>query len=254
MKTCCDHFSLRDKKILITGASSGIGKACALLCSKLGAQLILTARNIDRLKSVVKDCRLTDNTINYFQADLSKEEEIISLLNQIDSLDGLVLCAGQVITLPVKFTKIKNIDNILDVNFRPDVIIIQKLLKEKKLKPESSVVGITSILGVTSYMVGNSAYGVSKAALDSWFKYCALENADKKIRFNTIQPGGIITPMGNLDQLTESQIEADIKNVPMRRYGEPREVANAVAFLLSDLASYITGASLIIDGGRHLKY
>ena len=254
MKQCCNLFSLEGKVVLVTGASSGIGRACSELCACLGADLIITGRNQDKLnESKMAVSGLGANVIA-IAADLSIQEDLQSIVDGVDKIDGLILCAGQVMTAPVAFTDVKKLTRISEVNFTPVAFLTQQLLKKKKLKAGSSVVAITSALGISGYMAGNAAYGVSKAAVESWIKYCALEYAKKNIRFNTIQPGGINTPMADLDNLTEEQKAADISLVPMGRYGEPTEIASTAAFLISNASSYITGASIIVDGGRNLKY
>lgn len=246
-------INLTGKTILITGASSGIGKACATICANLGANLILTGRSEQKLIDLHSSLP-TNTETKTIPADLSDLDSLKQLVNTVDNIEGIVLCAGQVITFPIQFTDLSKINYLNEINFIPAAFIIQQLLKKKKLKSGSSVVAISSTLGNIGFMPGNAAYGVSKAAIEAWMKYCALEYAHKNIRFNTILPGGIETPMANLENLTEEQINIDRDKVPMKRYGKPEEVAFAVAFLLSDCASYITGSSLVIDGGRHLSY
>lgn len=245
---------LKDKRILITGSSSGIGREVAVTCAKNGAHVIVTGRNVERLSEVESEIKDIHNLCSTIYADLTKEEDIKTIVEECDKLDGIVLCAGQVLTAPIAFTPTKKLESMFQINLMPSVYLIQQLLKKKLLKSGASVVAITSILGVSSYMAGNAAYGVSKAALETWMRYCALEYARKGIRFNTIQPGGIDTPMVSISSLSEEQLIADKEQVPMGRYGKPEEVANAVLYFLSDGASYTTGSTLIIDGGRHLKY
>lgn len=245
---------LQKKRILVTGATSGIGKAVAKECALQGADLILTGRTEEKLFNTELELGPYTSSIKIICTDLSSEEDLATLIEECGPVDGLVLCAGQVITMPVQFTTVSKVDELLRVNLNPNIHIIQQMLKKKLLHRGSSVVAITSVLGVTSYMPGNAAYGVGKAALEAWVRYCALEYAKKGIRFNTIQPGGIETPMVGQPSLSEEQIQADRAKVPMGRYGTPEEIADAVIFLLSDKATYITGSTLIVDGGRHLKY
>lgn len=255
MKQCSDSpFSLSGKKILITGASSGIGKACALFCAELGADIIAIGRNSARLKETFDQINELGGENQYIEADLTDDSQLENIVSNVDSIQGLVFSAGTVNVSPVAFTDFKKIEDLINVNFKPVAFLTQQLLKKKKLKSGSSVVAISSALGNVGFMPGNASYGVSKASVEAWMKYCALEYAKKNIRFNCIQPGGIETPMANLENLTEEQKKADISQVPMGRYGQPEEIAAAACFLLSDVASYITGASIAIDGGRHLKY
>lgn len=250
----CNLYLLTRKKILVTGASSGIGKECAIFCANTGADVILVGRNSEKLQDTLKTIEKFGGNYQCIEADLTNTEDLNNIISQIDSLNGLVLSAGQVSVSPISFTDVNKIEELYNINFKPIAFLTQQLLKKKKLKSGSSVVAISSALGNIGFMPGNASYGVSKASVEAWMKYCALEYAKKNIRFNTILPGGIETPMANLENLTEDQKKADIAQVPMGRYGQPREIATAAAFLLSDAASYITGASLIIDGGRHLKY
>lgn len=247
-------FSLKDKTILVTGATSGIGKSCCEVLRNLGAKIIVVGRNPNKINELIESLDLKDSDVSTIKADLTDDNDLQSLINEVHKVDGVVLAAGQVSVYPIGFTTIGKINELLDINLKPIAYITQQLLKKKKLGPGGSVVAITSILGNLGFMPGNAAYGVSKAAVESWIKYCALEFASKNIRFNSILPGGINTPMAIIDSLSEEQRQKDILRVPMKRYGEPFEVANAVAFLLSDASSYITGTSIVIDGGRHLIY
>lgn len=238
----------------MTGATSGIGKAVAGECALQGAELILTGRNEIKLLDTEQELGQYTDRIIKVCADLCTADGPARVVDECGTVDGLVLCAGQVITMPVQFTTVGKVEELLQVNLNPNVHIIQQLLKRKQLRRGSSVVAVTSVLGVTSYMAGNAAYGMGKAAMEAWMRYCALEYAKRGIRFNTIQPGGIETPMVELSSLSEEQIQADKDQVPMGRYGTPSEVADVAVFLLSDKASYITGSTIIVDGGRHLKY
>lgn len=253
-KTSYNPFNLSGRKILITGASSGIGKAVAKVCAGGGAEVIITGRDSQRLDQTAREIAESGGACTMVIADLTVEEDVKNLIDQCGAIDGLALCAGAVDIAPVQFCTQKKMSRLADVNFFAPVNLCQKLLKAKKLKDGSSVVAITSVLGVEGFMVGNAAYGTSKAALESWIKYCALEYASKNIRFNTILPGGIDTPMADLSGLTQEQKDEDIAKVPMGRYGNPQEIANCAIFFLSNASSFVTGASLIADGGRILKY
>lgn len=248
-------FSLECKTILVTGASSGIGKSTAIMCASLGARLILTGRDSGKLNATLREVA----SLNGYEAlaicaDLTQVDEIDRLVNMVGKVDGIVLCAGQTLVAPVNFTSIKKIESLMDVNFNSNVCLVQTMLKKKLISKGGSVVAVTSVLGIDGYMPGNSAYGASKAAFESWMNYCALEYAAKDIRFNTVRPGGIETPMANIGSLTDEQANADKAAYPMERYGKPEEVAAAITFFLSDAASFITGSSIIADGGRHLKF
>lgn len=253
-KISFNPFSLTGKRILVTGASSGIGKEVAISCALMGAEVIVTGRDEVRLGETADEIGDCNGICTAVAADLTSEDDVKGLLNQCGEINGLVLCAGAVDIAPVQFCTRKKMDKLANVNFFAPVNLCQKLLKSKKLKEGSSVVVVTSVLGIEGFMVGNAAYGTSKAALESWIKYCALEYASRNIRFNTILPGGIDTPMADLSGLTQEQKDEDIAKVPMGRYGSPQEIANCAIFFLSSASSFVTGASLIADGGRILKY
>ncbi|MCC8173994.1 MAG: SDR family oxidoreductase, partial [Odoribacter sp.] len=242
-------FSLKRKKILVTGASSGIGKAIAIECSKMGASVILTARNEAKLKMTLSQM-LNPSLHRIIACDLSKEEDIYQLIESIDStLEGVVQCAGFTITKPFIFLKRNDIDEILDVNFMAPVILTQQLIKKKKLQKNSSIVFISSISGVYISSVGGSIYSASKSALDGIMKGMAIELAEKNIRVNSVNPGMIETEIYKEGIITPEQLEIDKKRYPLKRYGKPKEVAYAVIYLLSDASLWVTGSNLKIDGG-----
>ena len=247
MNTCYNPFSLEGKTILVTGASSGIGKACAIECAKAGARLILVARNEDRLKTTLSE--LDGDGHKFFICDLSDSEQIESLVSKIDSLDGLVLCAGIGKVAPIKFSSEKHFKRIFQTNFFSYTEFIRLSVKGKKLNPGSSVVFMDSVGGVTKFTFGNAMYGSSKAALNSYMKFCARELASNKIRVNCVCPGMVETPLIRNGAFGDEQLNLDIMQYPLGRYGQPNEIAMGVLYLLSDASAWVTGISLIIDGG-----
>lgn len=240
-------YSLRGKKILVTGASSGIGRATAIECSKLGATVIVTGRNEERLKATYD--RLEGKGHVIIMADLTEEEAMKSLVKGIETLDGVVLCAGIANSIPVQFATIKKFDEIFATNFFATAELLRLLVKGKKMSKESSVVAISSIGGNYSFDIGNGVYGASKAALSSWMKFAALELAPKKIRVNCVCPGMTRTSMTTAGTLTEEQYDAYSASHLLGRSGNPEEIAWAVIYLLSDAAKWITGTDIVIDGG-----
>lgn len=240
-------FSLQGKTILVTGASSGIGKAIAVECSKSGARLILTGRNKRELTNTLQ--ALSGNHHQLIQTDLSQEDQINVLVENLPVLDGLVNTAGIVKTLPFLFIKPEQISAIMDINFLAPVFLAQKLIKTKKLGAGGSVVIISSIEGPEITHVGNSMYAASKGAITAMAKSMALELAPKKIRVNSILPGMIDTSMIHTDAISNEQLEAEIRRYPLKRYGKPEEIAYAVIYLLSEASAWTTGTNLIIDGG-----
>lgn len=240
-------FSLLGKRIMITGASSGIGKSTAIECSKMGAELVITARNEERLANTYQ---ILDGG-NHIQiiCDLTNSVDVGSLVEKIPELNGIVICAGINETLPLQFANRKKIESIFETNFYANTELLRLLLKKKKLMKESSIVSIASIGGIFSIDYGNGIYGASKAALVSWMKTLAKELAPKRIRVNSICPGMVETPLGTPSAFTEDQLKEDEKRYPLGRYGNPEEIAYACVYFLSDASKWVTGTTFIIDGG-----
>lgn len=244
-------FSLQGKRILITGASSGIGQATAIECSKLGASLILTARNEDRLKETISMLDGSEHT--YFVADLSDSKDIDEMIEKIPTINGCVNNAGfnKVQLLP--FFKDDEINDMLEVNFIAPIKLTHKLVKKRKIEKGSSVV-FTSSISKSIVVPGNCMYSATKGGLSSFMKNAALELASKNIRCNAVLPGMVETPLKeNKSFITDEQWEANKKLYPLKRFGTPKDIALSIVYLLSDASSWITGSELIIDGGRSLK-
>ena len=240
-------FSLENKTILVTGASSGIGKAIAIECSKMGAQVVITGRNEQRLQETYG--QLEGAQPAYIVADLTKKEDIETLANQIDGLNGLINCAGLTIPKPFKFLQEEDIQEVMTVNFNAPLLLTQLLVKKKKLQKASSIIFISSISGTKVSYIGNSIYSASKGAINGISKGLALELASQQIRVNTVIPGMVETNIVSGGEVTQEQMEADKQKYPLKRYGKPEEVAYAVVYLLSDASSWVTGSNLLIDGG-----
>lgn len=243
-------FSLNRKTILITGASSGIGRCTAIECSKLGASVFLTGRNERRLQETLD--QLSGDGHEYFCADLTIEEQIDALIGNINKLDGVVLCAGKGMMIPIQYASREKFMDIFDSNFLYPVELFRRLLKKKKVNTNASVVAVSSMGGTHFYTYGNGIYGASKAALDSYMKFCARELAGKGIRVNTVLPAMIDTPLIHKGVVSDEEHEKDAQTYPLKRYGKPEEVAYAIIYLLSDASSWTTGTSLVIDGGKSL--
>ena len=247
MTTSYNPFSLSGKTILITGASSGIGKAAAIECSKLGASLIITGRNEQHLNDTFE--KLEGEGHLKFKIDLRLEDELTALVKQIPEINGLVNAAGLVKALPFQFINKAEVTKTFDINFMAPVLLSQKLIKEGKLKKESSVVFMSSISGSVIASVGHSVYAASKGAITSMVRSMAIDLAPKKIRVNCISPGMTETPLIHNDRITQEQLDIDKKHYPLKRYGRPEEIAYAIIYLLSDASAWTTGTNLIIDGG-----
>ena len=240
-------FTLSGKTILITGASSGIGRATAVESSRMGAACIITGRNAERLQETFN--ALEGEGHQQFIADLTDQADIESLVSQLPPLDGAVLCAGVGQTVPVQFATREKFDKVFNTNFFSQAELIRLLYKKKVLKTAASVVFIASIGGITSFNYGNGIYGASKAALNSYMKYCAYEFASRKIRVNSICPGMVETPLIVRSAITEEQNKQYIAKYPLKRLGTPEEIAYGAIYLLSDASAWITGTSLFIEGG-----
>lgn len=246
-------MDLTDKRIIVTGASSGIGRATSILLSKLGATLIMIARSEEKLKETLANLDGKDH--KYYCYDLKDLEGIESLIKMIVSengaVDGFVHSAGIGNTRPFKMMKPEFLREVMEINFNSFVEIARCITKKNYFNENTSIVGISSIASVQGNQ-SKTAYCASKAAMDAAIRCMAKELAPKKIRVNSVMPGLIKTDIYEafLDRSVDSQ---DAKNVMARQYlglGEPIDVANMIAYLLSDAAKFITGTSIPIDGGR----
>jgi NAD(P)-dependent dehydrogenase (short-subunit alcohol dehydrogenase family) len=247
-------FSLQGKRILITGASSGIGRQTAIAAADLGALLVLTGRNEERLNETLSKLSNPENHVS-IAADLSEDTGILALTAEMPLLDGIVMAAGRMELCPVKFLKPEFLNDILTVNFLKPAELLVLLLKKKRILSNSSIVFITSINGSVIGSLANSAYGASKGAIDSFSKGIALDLAKQQIRVNCIAPGMIETE-GTTQiemQVSADSIVMDKEKYPLGRYGTPVDVANGCIYLLSNASSWITGITLIIDGGFTAK-
>lgn len=240
-------YTLEGKTILVTGGSSGIGQATAIQCSKMGGHVVIVGRNVERLQETYQ--KLEGDGHKQVVCDLVVAEDLEKLIQSVDNLDGVVLCAGRAMTSPFAFNTREKYDEIFGINFFSPVELLRLLVKKKKLNKNASVVFVSSIGGVFGYSFGNSAYGATKSALNSTMKSCAIELAPKKIRVNSVNPGMVNTKLIHGGSITEEQHQADMERYPLKRYGEPEDIAFGIIYLLSDAASWITGHSLVIDGG-----
>lgn len=243
-------FLLTGKTILITGASSGIGKVTAIECSKMGAKLIITGRNGERLNETFH--ALEGEGHKQIVCDLTNTALLETLVKDLPQIDGCVNNAGVGGKLPIAFIKKDSLQSILDINTIVPVLLTQLLVKNKKLKKGSSMVLTSSISGVYSVDIGNTMYSITKSAIDGFMKNSAVELAQKGIRVNSVNPGMVDTPINNIDSFTEEQKLKDIENYPLKRYGKPEDIAYGIIYLLSDASSWVTGTSLKIDGGYSL--
>jgi NAD(P)-dependent dehydrogenase (short-subunit alcohol dehydrogenase family) len=243
---------LSNKNILITGASSGIGKQIAIDVASNNGNAILSGRNSERLSEVANLIAQTKNRIPpVFVADLIKEEDIVNLSDSLPPLLGVVLNAGIIDYTPIKYLTKDKVENILWVNFVSNVLLIKKLLELRKIQKSASIVFISSIsahLGVP----GTSIYAASKSALTSFAKVLASELSQKKIRVNIISPGLVSTDLAYKNSSLKNIENSQILNYPLG-IGTVNNVSNQAIHLLSDRSEWMTGTDILIDGGFTLK-
>lgn len=244
-------FSLSGKTILVTGASSGIGRAVAQECAAAGAVCLITARNQERLQQTLDE--LQGEGHQMFISDLADITAIETMIENLPKLDGVVSCAGVVETKLLKFTEEEDLQNLFQTNTFSAIRLVRSLLQKKKLKKESSVVFISSISGVKCGYIGGSLYGATKGAIEGFAKATALELAPQRIRVNTITPGMVETSLLKDVEVDQDQIETDKQKYPMKRYGKPEEIGYSAVYLLSDATKWVTGTALLIDGGFTLN-
>jgi NAD(P)-dependent dehydrogenase (short-subunit alcohol dehydrogenase family) len=241
-------FSLVGKTILVTGASSGIGRATAIECAKLGVNVIITGRNEKRLQDTFEQLE-SIGTHMQILGDLTIADDMDKMISALPKLDGLVNNAGVSFTKPIGFIKKEDLQYVYETNLYAPILLTNNLLKAKKLAKNGSVVFVSSAasFGCSN---ANSIYGTAKASLASFMHYCNKEITPvKRIRFNAIHPGMVQTELVENLTFTAEELEKDMKRYPMGRYGTPQDIAFSIIYLLSDASSWVTGTSLIIDGG-----
>lgn len=241
-------FSLKGKTILVTGASSGIGRAIAISCSKMGATIILTARNESRLQETLSLLEGTGHT--YICADLIDAEDRQVLLSKCTKLDGLVQCAGVGSRVLGKFVREPDITHVMTPNFTAPVLLQGELLQHGKINKSASIVYVAS-RAAESPSIGNGVYSASKGAIISYARCLALELAPRKIRVNCICPAMVWTDLIIQDGVTKEMLEEAQQKYPLKRYGQPEDVANLAIYLLSDASSWMTGSCVDITGGMN---
>jgi NAD(P)-dependent dehydrogenase (short-subunit alcohol dehydrogenase family) len=251
MNTEYNPFSLVGKTILVTGASSGIGRATAIECSKLGAKVVITARNEQRLKETYD--ALVGDGHSMLIADLSEDNQIDILVDGCPSLDGLVNNAGITETLMTPFIKREKLMKVLETNTIAPILLTQRLLKKKRISRGGSIVFTGSISGTCVCVGGNVLYSASKGAIHGFVKNAALDLSIKGIRVNEVCPGMINTHIMDSSSIDEEQLKIEAQKYPMKRFGKPEEVAYGIIYLLSDASSFMTGSSIVIDGGFTLQ-
>ena len=239
-------FSLQGKQILVTGASSGIGKAIAIACAKMGATVIATARNEQRLANTIS--QMPEGDHKAIKTDLTSQEDIDTLVTELPKLDGLVQCAGVGSRVLCKMLDQNAIDHVIKPNLESPILLQTSILAKKKINKAASIVYIAS--KAAEYpSVGNAIYSASKGAIISYAKCLAVELAPRQIRVNCICPAMIWTELILQGGLTKEEMEEAQLRYPLKRYGQPEDVANLALYLLSDAAAWMTGSAIDLTGG-----
>lgn len=239
-------FSLEGKTVLITGASSGIGRGIAIACSKMGASVVVNGRNELKLRNTVSE--MAGNYHSILISDLSDFSSIPDFVAQLPRLDGIVFCAGLLERILVKQVTETDYDRIFNVNIKSNVLLQSEILRQKKLNKGASIVFMAS-LGADSPNVGNSLYSATKGAIISFANCLMVELAPRKIRVNCISPAMVKTPMAYDNFVTEEILREDEMRYPLKRYGTPEDISNLAVYLLSDASSWMTGSNVKITGG-----
>lgn len=246
-------MSLEGKTALVTGASQGIGRACALKLAKAGARVALAARNQAKLEEVAAEIRSGGGTAEVFAIDMASEESIKSgakaALAGMGSIDILVNNAG--ITRDTLLLRMKRADwdDVLATNLTGTFLLTQALLSPMVKARWGRIINISSVVGETG-QAGQANYAASKAGLIGLTKSLARELASRGITANAVAPGYIETAMTAV--LDEKQRGAMLAYIPLGRAGTDEDIANAVVFLASDEAAYITGHVLDVNGGMYM--
>ena len=244
-------FSIAGRTILVTGASSGIGRATAIECSRMGATVIITGRNEARLNDTLQTLEGEGHLA--IPADLAKTEDMDALVIQVPHIDGLVNNAGITDTVMTQFISRERLERILEVNTVAPILLAQKLLKKKKITKGGSIVFTCSISGTCVCVGGNAIYSTSKGAINGFVKNAALDLSVKGIRVNEVCPGMIDTNILGNSSISNEMLGKEAARYPMKRFGRPEEVAHGIIYLLSDASSFVTGTGIIIDGGFTLQ-
>lgn len=243
-------FTLEGKTILVTGASSGIGRGVAIACSKMGAIVVLNGRNQQKLDETRSQLAGEGHTV--LAVDLTDRDAVARVIGDMPKLDGIVHCAGIGQRLLCKQLKEQDVDSVMDANFKGPVLLQQTLLEGKKINKGASIVFIASI-ATWSPSIGNAVYSASKGAIVSYANCLSLELAPRQIRVNCISPAMVWTDLVIQDGIDEEQLKEDEQKYPLKRYGTPEDIAHLAIYMLSDASSWMTGSNVKISGGGKLS-
>lgn len=242
-------YSLEGKTILITGASSGIGRRTAIECSKMGATLVITGRNQERLNDTLASLEGEGHLT--FAGDLTDDTAMEALMEQLPPLNGVFFCAGVTDTTPAKFIDEDKIERVFSINIKSPMLLTKWLVKKKKIQAGASLVYMSSY-GAEVVTPGLGIYAASKGAVNSFMRTIATELSARKVRANSIMAMMVQTELiETLGSLSKEDIEKDEAKYPLG-YGKPEDIAYAVIYLLSDASKWVTGSIIKMDGGSTL--
>ncbi|XP_070502121.1 3-oxoacyl-[acyl-carrier-protein] reductase FabG-like [Chironomus tepperi] len=249
-------MSFEGKVVIVTGASSGIGAQTAKDFAKGSAKVVLVGRNAENLKSIAEECGSADNVLS-IQADMNNEDDVKKIIDEtikkFNQIDVLVNSAGIIEIGSIENTSMEQYDRVMNTNMR-SIYQISMLAVPHLIKTQGNIVNVSSVNGIRSF-AGVLSYNISKAAVDQFTRCVALELAPKNVRVNSVNPGVIITNIhkrgGMNDEAYAAFLERSKTTHPLGRPGTVNEVSEVITFLASDKATFITGASIPIDGGRH---
>lgn len=240
-------FDLTGKKILITGASSGLGRQAAITLSQYGAQLFITGRNREKLQETLQSLQGKNHEI--IIADLAEEKDIQALADHIPKLNGVLYSVGVSSIVPAAYLQKDEIEKVFDTNFKNILYLNTSLLRKKKFENAASILFISTISAKYPF-VGGSLYVSAKTAMEGYARVLALELAKKKIRVNCLRPAFVKGSM--LEETREQLSDGVIKQIDKKQplgLGEPEDVANTIVFFMADASKWITATNLVLGGG-----
>ena len=242
-------FSLEGKTILVTGASSNIGRQIAVKCSEMGAKVIATARNEERLKETLG--KMNGEGHQILPSDLSDSEQIPTLVEHLPELDGIVMCAAVFRTTPIRNNRRKYTEEMFKTNTFANIDLVQLLLKNRKIKDGGSILFISSVAAYRPY-AGNALYSATKGAINSFCQVLAIEQSNRKIRANCVSPGIIQSDMEVKDwAVTQEELDKEEARFPLG-FGHTEDIAYAAVYMMSDASKWVTGTNMIVDGGQSI--
>lgn len=246
-------FSLENKVIIVTGASSGIGAQCAIDCSKMGAKVVLVARNVERLNQTLGQMEGEGHVILPLDLSLSDglKERIKDLVKQVGKINGVVNCAGMSSVTPLKLVTDELFDRFFHANVYSAINLSKEVTRVGNYDKEGgcSIIFFSSIMG----LVGDKCktlYSATKGALIAASRSMACELAKNNVRVNVVSPGAIETPINaKLPHMADPELRKELENKHLLGLGRCSDISNACIYLLSDAAKWVTGQNLIVDGG-----